>query len=252
MSAANRAPWRALAPWIALLLPAAAAAGEIVAAGAVSLRGPLTEIAQGFERRQPDTRVQLTFGASSFLAAQLRAGAAIDVFVSADARIVEALVADGLVRPDAHGRLATNRLVVMARPDLSPLPRTAAELDSPVLQRLAMPDFAVPVGRYAREWLTRRGMLEQLAPRIVSTEHARATLAAVDGGHADAAIVYATDARLARSARLAFQVPDEEQPKIVYAVARSRDAAPGAGAFYAWILGPEAREILGRAGFGAP
>ena len=39
------------------------------------------------------------------------------------------------------------------------------------------------------------------------TEHARATLAAVDAGNAEAGIVYATDAKAARSARVAFTPP---------------------------------------------
>jgi molybdate transport system substrate-binding protein len=252
MSAARRAVRTALLLAIALCAPGPAGADELVAAGAVSLRQPLVEIARGFEASRPGTRVRLTFGASSFLAAQLRAGAPIDVLVSADERIVEALVGEGLVPPDGHAAVASNGLVVMVRPGLAPVPGRAQELDAPEIRRIAMPDFAVPVGRYAREWLTRRGLLERLAPRIVATEHARATLAAVDAGHADAAIVYATDARLARDARLAFEVPAAEQPRIVYAAARAREAAPGARALLAWLTGSEARESLRRAGFGAP
>ncbi len=252
MSAATRRGWKGLGLLIALALPRAADAREIVTAGAVSLREPLTEIARSYEKLHPGTRVQLTFGASSFLAAQLRAGAPIDVFVSADARIVDALVAEGLAAPDHRATLASNRLVVMARPGLSPTPRAPEQLDTPGIRRFAMPDGAVPVGRYAREWLARRGLLERLAPRFVVTEHARATLAAVDAGHADVAIVYATDARLARAAKLAFAVPAAEQPAIVYAVVLAHGAAPGAAEFFAWLVDPAAREILQRAGFGVP
>lgn len=252
MTSRTRRAWRALSALLVLALPGSVRGAELVAAGAVSLREPLTEIARGFEQRHPATRVQLTFGASSFLAAQLRAGAPIDVFVSADARIVEALVAEGLVAPDARAPLARNRLVVMARPGLAPVPGVAEELDAPSIRRIAMPDGAVPVGRYAREWLERRGVLARIAPRIVPTEHARATLAAVDQGHADVAVVYASDARLARSARLAFEVPAAEQPDIVYMAARPRRAAPGAAALLAWLLGAEARQALTRAGLAPP
>jgi len=252
MSWATKRSWQALGLLAALLLPRAGDAGEIVAAGAVSLRGPLTEIARGYEQMHAGTRVQLTFGASSFLAAQLRAGAPIDVFVSADARIVDDLVRESLVDADERVTLARNRLVVMARPGLSPVPRTAEQLDTTAIRRLAMPDGAVPVGRYAREWLARRGLLERLLARVVLTEHARATLAAVDAGHADVAIVYATDARLARTATLAFAIPAEEQPEIVYAVTSTRDAAPGAAELVTWMSGDAAREILARAGFDLP
>jgi molybdate transport system substrate-binding protein len=97
----------------------------------------------------------------------------------------------------------------------------------------------------------RRGLLEQLAPRLIPTEHARATLAAVDHGQADVAIVYATDARLARSARIAFEVPDAEQPRIVYAAARVRDSTRRrqAGDFLAFLTGQATRDALRTAGF---
>jgi molybdate transport system substrate-binding protein len=245
--------WRgALAAWLALASPGPAGAAEILVAGAVSLRGPLGEIARGYERQHAGRRVQLTFGASSLLAAQIRAGAPVDVFVSADPRIVDALVDAGRVDADGRADVARNRLVVMARPDLTPLPRTAEALAGPGVRRIAMPDGAVPVGRYAREWLSARGLLERLLPRVVPTEHARATLAAVDAGHADVAVVYATDARLAHAAVPAFEVPAAEQPAIVYAAARLGGPASEGAAFLAWLGQPAARAVLARSGFGPP
>jgi len=252
MSSAAARIRAALAVLIAWALPQAGAADEIVVAGAVSLRAPLQEIVRRYEATRPGVRLVLTSGASSFLAAQLRAGAPIDLLVAADTRIVDDLVSEGLVNASDRQTLATNRLVAMARPGLSPSPTNAAALATPGIRRIAMPDGAVPVGRYAREWLARRGLLDRLAPRFVLTEHARATLAAVDAGHADVALVYATDARLARHATIAFEIPAAEQPRIVYGVALVRDAAPEAAGFFSWLASPTARQILQRAGFGAP
>lgn len=236
----------------ALLAALPAQAGDLLVGGAVSLREPLTEIASAFEQLEPGRRVDLAFGASSFLAAQVRAGAPIDVVVSADARIVEALVADGLVAPGDTTDVAFNRLVVLTSRWADAQPRAAEDLLDPALRRIAVPDGAVPVGRYAREWLRACGLLDRLEPRLVRTEHARATLAAVEQGHVDAAIVYATDARLARSARVAFEIPDAEQPRIVYAAARVRGAGSDAPRFLAFLGGPGARQALAAAGFGTP
>ena len=229
-----------------------AVAAELVAAGAVSLREPLTAIAQEFESRHPPTRVLLTFGASSTLAAQVRAGAPVDVFVSADPRLVDRLEAEGLVAAGARRDVARNRLVVVAAPGLrAPLHR-AEDLLAPGIRRIAMPAASVPVGRYAREWLAARGLLVALEDRLVQTEHARATLAAVDAGHVDAAVVYATDARAARAARLAFRVPHAEHPRIVYTAARLARAGPSADALLAFLAGEQARRLLAAAGFEAP
>jgi molybdate transport system substrate-binding protein len=91
-------------------------------------------------------------------------------------------------------------------------------------------------------------------PALVSTEHARATLAAVDAGHADAGIVYATDARMARSARVAFEPPANEQPRIVYVAAPLTSARTPelAAQFVAALAGADAQRMLRAAGFAPP
>jgi ABC-type molybdate transport system substrate-binding protein len=77
---------------------------------------------------------------------------------------------------------------------------------------------------------------------------------AVDHGHADAAIVYASDARLARSARVAFEIPSDEQPHIEYVGVTLVDArAPAlAETFLDALGGSVSRQILATAGFAAP
>ncbi len=81
----------------ALLAAPSVQAAELIVAAAVSLREPLTEIARAYEAAYPDTAVRIAFGASSLLAAQLRAGAPIHVFISADEAIVARLDAAGLI-----------------------------------------------------------------------------------------------------------------------------------------------------------
>jgi molybdate transport system substrate-binding protein len=226
---------------------------------AASLREPLTRIAADFEasRRaaeEPGSAAPLrtAFAASSLLAAQVRAGAPLDVLVSADARIVERLDAEGLVATQRV--IARNRLVVVVAEDSAVRITAAADLTQPAVRRIAIPEHAVPVGRYAREWLGGRGVLEALTPRIVRTENARATLATVDQGLADAAIVYATDARLARSARVAYVIPDGEQPRIDYSAAVLAEAREPqlARAFLAFLAGEAAQAVLRDAGFAPP
>jgi len=243
---------------IALLLIAMlakpAGARELLVAAAVSLREPLETIARRFESEHPGTQVQLAFGASSALAAQAKAGAPLDVFVAADEESVDSLAAAGLVREGSRRLLAGNQLVVIAARELRvPLTR-AADLERPEVRRIALPERTVPLGHYAREWLAGRGLLDALSPRLVSTEHARATLAAVDAGNADAGIVYATDARAARSARVAFTPSAAEQPRLVYVAALlSRAPAPAlAEQFLAALTGVDARRDLLAAGFAPP
>ncbi len=230
---------------------ASAPAEELLVAAAVSLREPVMAIATSYEMEQPGVGVILTFGASSLLGAQIRSGAPIDVFLSADERIVQDLSAEDWVVAEEAFPFARNRLVVIRSEEL---PRVEANLDQlfgPSVRRIAIPGTVVPVGRYAREWLQRVGLLQRIAPRLVITEHARATLSAVDSGHADLAIVYATDARLARSAKLAYEIPADEQPNIFYSAARVRasGSAERAAEFLAFLQTPAASAELVSAGF---
>jgi molybdate transport system substrate-binding protein len=221
-------------------------------AAAVSLREPLLEIARSQQTVHPGQRVRLAFGASSALAAQIRAGAPIDVLVAADEEIPRALEAEGLVTGVAT--FAGNRLVVIAAPEARAWLLRPEDLLLPAVRRVALPAPAVPLGHYARQWLSGLGLLEALEPRLVRTEDARSTLAAVERGSAQAAIVYSTDARLAQAARVAFTPPPEQQPRIVYAAARRCDTPRAAAAdrFLAELGSAASRAALRAAGFADP
>jgi molybdate transport system substrate-binding protein len=226
-------------------------AGELVIAAAASLREPIETLVAEYDEANPGGRTRITFGASSALAAQIRLGAPVDVFLSADPRLIDALATRGLISADTRFPFASNRLVVVKRPGSALRIDRAGDLVQPAIRRVAMPAEAVPLGRYARSWLTGQGLLDALMPRIVATEHARATLAAVENEHADVAIVYATDARVARSARIAFEIPTNEQPEIVYsAAAMARGPEPiRSRAFLAALRKPRAASLLSAAGF---
>jgi molybdate transport system substrate-binding protein len=225
--------------------------GPLRVAAAASLREPVSLLATRFADARPGLRVETSFGASSELAAQLRAGAPVDVVLCADEEIPRALEAEGLatsLRP-----FASNRLVVLASPEVVAQVRQPGDLAGPAVKRIALPAPAVPAGHYAREWLARHGLAEAVGARAVQTENVRAALAAVDDGHADAAIVYATDARVAHSAKLAFEIPDAEQPRIVYVglVARDSHQRESARDFLDFLVGPAGVGVLREAGFAA-
>ncbi|MCZ6783420.1 MAG: molybdate ABC transporter substrate-binding protein [Proteobacteria bacterium] len=233
--------------------PGDAAAGEILVAAAASLRESAVLIADTYEATRPGSRALLTFGASSALAAQIRAGAPVDVFLSADPRIVQQLVDLGLVADGDSFRFAGNRLVVIRASDRALEISGPRDLLRPEVRLIAISGRAVPVGRYARAWLESVGLDGAFEERVALTEHARASLAAVELGHADLAIVYATDALAARSAVVAYAIPDSEQPAIAYAAARIADSshAEDAGAFLAHLRSDAVRAILSEAGFEA-
>lgn len=236
--------WRALLGLV-WLLAAPAGAGEVVVGAAASLREPLERLARGFESEHPAS-ITLSFGASSWLATQIRLGAPIDVFLSADERQVSSLEHGGFALEATRIVFARNELVLVVSSDAELDIASTDDLAQPGLRRFALPAPVVPLGHYARSWLMRRGLIDALGDRIVQTSDARATLAAVELGLADAALVYATDAALARRARVALTPPREEQPGIVYVgvLTRSGNGKPEARAFLDYLLGPGRSELV--------
>jgi molybdate transport system substrate-binding protein len=235
---------------VAAWLPASGAASdEIVVAAAASLREPVARIAKRFQT--PDRIVTLSFGASNLLAGQIELGAPVDVFLSADPDSVTRLERSGRVAFESRREFAGNRLVVLRA--LGFTGRLESPGDLARLRRVALPHPTVPLGRYARQWLATHDLEAALEDRSVRTPNARATLAAVDLAQVDAAIVYETDAALARSARVAFVIPASEQPRIAYVAALTERASRSRTAhdFLEFLLGPGG-QTLRSAGFASP
>ncbi|MFP6638814.1 MAG: molybdate ABC transporter substrate-binding protein [Myxococcota bacterium] len=241
--------------WLRLFLFGAvctgASAAEVLVGSAVSLRAPMEELSLRFEATHPGTHVRWTFGSSSNLARQIQFGGPIDVFVSADERWVERLISLSLVDASDHFRIASNRLVVVTRRGAGLEINSPADLAGAEIDPIAVPPVAVPLGRYARAWLDHKGLAETLESRTVVTEHARATLAAVEHGYADAAIVYETDANQSSRVEVAYRIPISEHPEIIYSAALLRNAKQDRSArqFHEYVGSPEAKSILRRAGF---
>jgi molybdate transport system substrate-binding protein len=233
---------------LALYAPAPAQPGPLTVSAATSLTDVLEEIVKAYAAAGGEA-VRLNFGGSNTLARQILNGAPVDVFISADEAQMDLVEDKGLLRPGSRGEIVRNQLVVMAVPERADLIRDRFLAASPEIRRLAIGDpSAVPAGVYARQYLERRGIWTAYEPRIVPAANVRAALVAVETGGADAAIVYVTDAAIARRAVVAFVVPIAETPPIVYpaaVLAGSRNPNE-AQRFYAFLRGPEASVIFAR------
>lgn len=210
---------------------------ELNVAAAISLKEALTEVAQAWEA-QGGEHVVLTFAGSNVLAQKIQAGAPVDVFLSADERTA-ASIKDSL---EARQSLLGNTLVVVSDRPLTSLS------DLLVLDRVAIGDpTAVPAGVYARQALQRAGMYEMIEPKLVPCENVRAALAAVESGSADAAFVYATDARLAKRTKIAFAL--QEQVTYPIAVVKGSKHAKAARRFVEYCQSDDAMRIFIARGF---
>lgn len=220
---------------------------EITVFAAASLADALAEIGAAWAATSAGRPPLFNFGGSPDLARQIRAGAPADVFFSADTTQMEGLEREGLVRRADRVDLLSNTLVVVVPAGSAAELRSASDLTGFRSIALADPQ-AVPAGVYARTWLERLGLWDELRPRVVPALHVRAALAAVESGNVAAGIVYRTDAARSLRARVALEVARGEGPAIVYPVAPV-GASRGGAAFVAFLQAPLARETFARHGF---
>lgn len=218
---------------------------------ASSLADALPEVARAW-RDSGGEEVDFSFGGSSDLARQVERGAPADLLFSADAAAMDRLARAGRIDEATRRDVVSNRLVVIVPAD-STL-RIGAAADLAALGRIAIADPEVAsVGAYARDWLESAGAWASVSPKIVPLLDARAALAAVAEEHAQAGIVFATDAASNARVRVALRVPQVEGPPIAYPLAVLRGSRhPRARALADFLASPEALRVYERHGFVAP
>jgi len=222
---------------------------ELHVLAAASLTDALSDVAKTWSQTEGGMPVELVFEATSRLAAQIEAGAPADVFVSADREWMDALASKGLVVADTRHDLLGNRLVVVVPRDAAHVPTDANALRG--IGRLALAGASAPAGKYARASLQSLGVLDDVAPKIVEGDNVRTALAWVARGEADAGIVYATDAKLEPAVRIAFELPPDSHPAIVYPIAVLANAEHGDAArrFAEYARSEAAQAVFREAGF---
>jgi molybdate transport system substrate-binding protein len=221
--------------------------GTLIVLGASSLTEAVTEYGEGFE----GATVKPSFAGSDELAAQIQQGAKADVFASADIEYPEELFREGLVEEPQV--FAANELVI-AVPEGSDI-TSLADLTKPGV-KLVIGDPSVPVGSYTRTVLGRlpKAEREAIEANVVSEETEVASIVAkLEGGAADAGLVYVTDEKSAEGLE-PVTIPASLQPEVEYGVAvvKSSDDKPAAEEFVAGLIEGEGQEDLREVGFLPP
>jgi molybdate transport system substrate-binding protein len=248
-------PRRLAALAITALLSLPAFGQELTVFAASSLQNALEEVGQRY-RQATGVAVRFSFAGSGALARQIEQGAPAAVFVSADEQWMDYLAQRNLIVGATRKALLGNRLVLVVpadsavgRVELKPGFDLRALL-GPEGRWVTGDPAGVPVGRYAREALTRLGAWEFAQSRLVRAENVRVALAFVERGEVAAGVVYETDAAIAPKVRVAGVFPADSHTPITYPVAitAGRDSQE-ARDFLRFLASGEARAAFGRFGF---
>ncbi|HEX6235072.1 MAG TPA: molybdate ABC transporter substrate-binding protein [Jiangellaceae bacterium] len=210
---------------------------------AVSLAGPFTELADEYPG---DDEIALSFGASSALVEQLRAGARADVLATADTHTMSRAADAGLVTGDPL--VFARNALVLAVPRGNPGGVSGlADLSRDDL-RIALCEPQVPCGAAAERMLAMAGV--DARPDTLEAD-ARDTAGKLALGEVDAALIYRTDVT---SAMETVEVPPDVEVVTEYLIAVVAGAPNPSGAeeFVAAVTGEAGRRVLLEAGFGTP
>lgn len=84
---------------------------EIIVAVAANFKNPIEEIRTSFLRQNPKYKITIIFGASGQLASQIRSGAPVDLFLSADMDFPETLYKEGFSKNQPKVYAKSGRIV---------------------------------------------------------------------------------------------------------------------------------------------
>lgn len=227
-----------------------AQAGDIHLSAAASTKDAMQGIIDGFKKVQPDAKVLTNYGASGALAKQIAQGAPTDLFISANSKWVEFVIKEGKADAGKQGVFAYNTLVIAGKSGST----IASLANLKALQRIAIGTPAsVPAGQYAEQAMRAAGVYDQLAKdnKLVMAQDVRQALLYADRGEVDGAFVYKTDALLAKDAKVLLTVPQNLYDRISYpmVITTKGEANADAQAFYSYLSGQEAKQILAKFGF---
>lgn len=231
---------------------------------ASSLTDAFTEIADAFERANPEIEVLTQFAGSSQLATQIASGAPADVFASANEAVMATVLPEGELTRDRtaneeggkwyiQGEVRGDRTanedfgllesvifvrneLVVAVPAGNPMGISSISDLSNSNLLLAICDKSVPCGALAHEAATAAGITLSADTEEASV---RAVLTKLLLGEVDAGLVYKSDVRATPLIAIAISPP----PANTYPISAVSDN-PDAAAFVKFVLSPEAQKIL--------
>lgn len=235
---------------VLLLTSSALHAEELRLSAAASMSDVFKELISTFTKQHPEVTIVANFGPSGGLAKQITQGGPADLYVSANPKWMSYLLDQKLIAPSTQTVFAYNSLVFVGKKDI----RASALADLPRLERIGIgTPKSVPAGQYAEEALRASGIYEQLLKegKLVMAKDVRQALIYADRGETDGSFVYKTDALLATSAVVLFEVPQELYSRISYPLALTIEGAAKQGArdFYDFITSAAGKAIVAKYGF---
>ena len=227
---------------------------ELIVSAAASLTNAFEEIGKKFEAAHPGVKVVNNFAASGPLLQQIEKGAPVDVFASADQKTMNDAQTKKLIDVKTRKNFVRNSLVLIVPESSTPAVKELKDLSLQGVAKIALGNpESVPVGRYAKESLTKEGLWDALSSKFIMGESVRQVLDYVVRGEVEAGIVFQTDATVAKGkVKIVATLQNHEPILYPVAVVDASTKKKTAGEYIDFINGETGREILAKYGFLKP
>lgn len=215
---------------------------------AASLTESFTELGKQFEADHPGTKVELNFGPSSGLAAQIGSGAPADVFASASPSNMDTVVQANEAKDPRD--FATNSMEIAVPADNPAGIGSLEDLENKDL-KVAVCQAQVPCGKVAAELFANAGLT--VLP-VTEEVDVRSVLTKVSLGEVDAGVVYVTDVLAAGDKVEGIEIPAGVNAATKYPIATLAGSkhAKTADQFVELVLSDDGAKVLEDDGFEQP
>lgn len=234
-----------------LLWQTSICAAEITVAAASSLTDAFKVIAQDFEKKYPKTKVNLTFASSGILLQQLRHGAPIDVFATADQQTMNEAQALSLIQNQTRVNFTSNQLVLIAPKNSTLKIQNLTDLNQAFIKRIAIGNPAyTPAGRYAQAVLEKQNLWNPIQSKLIKTQNVRHALDYVARSETQLGFVFSSDVlNQANKVKIVMNVPTLEPIQYPIAITKNTTNKLEADQFLKYVQSGAGKQVLQRYGF---
>lgn len=239
--------------WVLAIVTQPAMADTINVAVAANFTAAAKEIATAYHQETGDT-VNLSFGSTGKLYAQIINGAPFAIFLAADQARPQKLIAAGKADAEQHFTYAQGQLVLW-RPEPQALPVTQNGIpELSHFQRIAIANpKTAPYGAAAVEALNKMNMYDAVKAKLVQGDSISQTFQFVRSGNAQAGFIAASQVALVAQGST-WSVPKSYYSPIAQdaVLLNSAHDQPAALAFMRYLRSEKAKQVINKYGYIIP
>lgn len=224
---------------------------ELTVSAAISLTNALEEIEETYGKEN-NINFKFNLGSSGTLAQQIKQGAPVDVFISANEDWMDRLEESDGINIDSRKDITGNRIVLVGPKDEDVAVESIEEITPENGGQIAIGNpESVPAGKYTETLLSNLDKWDELEDNFIMAKDVRQVLTYVETGNAEIGFVYGSDAANSDSVEIIATADKNSHDPIIYPGAVITDSKQKEAAleFLDYLESDPGQEILEKYGF---